>query len=433
MRYYANSLILFLFSIQFSHAQTPRDIVSVFVKQLNIEKYAGGEFVFSADVKADTMTSNSSSHLWVRIDDRKDNTVFFNNMYKKPIQSNVWKNYSIKGKIDKKSKDILFGGICLNKGKYYFDNFDLKIKMKGGEWETIALPNARLEDTTYDNNWGTFNLPKDCKFEIHKEKDNNCLIIDASQLSIYGYNKKNGKFADVNGVKLYYETYGEGEPLLLIHGNSQSIKSYAAQIPVLAKKYKVIAVDTRGHGQSTEDGTSFSYTLFADDMIALIEHLNLKKVNVLGWSDGGNTGLIMAMKAPQKINKLAVMGACLFNDETSIKPEINKQLKKLIRQLEKQTNEITFQKRMMYLLRDEPNINPNDLQKITCPTLIMAGENDYFFESHTRLIAEKIKNDQLIIFKGGNHMEPSTNPERFNTTVISFFLDENNTNNKNVN
>ena len=91
-------------------------------------------------------------------------------------------------------------------------------------------------------------------------------------------------------MNLYYETYGNGPPLLLLHGALESISSYSAIIPILAKKFKVIALDTRGHGKSTVDSTKLSYELYADDVFKFLDKLGLDSVNVLGWS--GHTRLI---------------------------------------------------------------------------------------------------------------------------------------------
>ena len=146
-------------------------------------------------------------------------------------------------------------------------------------------------------------------------------LVDGSHFvpaDTYGNNAHTGKYAIVNGIKIYYEEYGKGEPLLLLHGNSCSISLFEKQIPELAKHFHVIAVDTRGQGKSGEDGKRYTYDLFADDMNALLDHMKLDSVNILGWSDGGNTGLIMAMKYPSKVKRLVTMGANVFIDKTVV-------------------------------------------------------------------------------------------------------------------
>lgn len=113
-----------------------------------------------------------------------------------------------------------------------------------------------------------------------------------------------------------------------------AIQTFASQIPALSKHYKVIAVDTRGHGKSTADTTKLTYELYADDTYKLLNELKLDSVNVLGWSDGGNTGLILAMQHPEKVKKLAIMGANLYNDNTAVQEWVNDTLRQQIKRLE---------------------------------------------------------------------------------------------------
>src|SRR5512137_1463851 len=110
----------------------------------------------------------------------------------------------------------------------------------------------------------------------------------------YGSNPAAGKYVSVNDIKVYYEVYGEGEPLLLLHGNGGSIENFTYQIPELSRHFKVIAVDSRAQGRTSDSDQEISYALMASDMSELIDKLNLGKVNVVGWSDGGNIGLELA-------------------------------------------------------------------------------------------------------------------------------------------
>jgi pimeloyl-ACP methyl ester carboxylesterase len=159
--------------------------------------------------------------------------------------------------------------------------------------------------------------------------------------------------------------YGRGEPLLLLHGNSQSIEAFTYQIPELSKHYHVIAVDTRGQGKSTEDGKTYTYNLFASDMNSFLDQLGLDSVNIVGWSDGGNTGLIMAMKYPKKVKKLITMGANIFINKSAVVngliPAINKQIKTLQND---NTDKARNSVRLMTMLLTEPRFLFEDLKKI---------------------------------------------------------------------
>ena len=125
----------------------------------------------------------------------------------------------------------------------------------------------------------------------------------------FGSNPAAGKYIDVNDIKVYYEIYGEGEPLLLLHGNSGSIENFIYQIPELSKHFKVIAVDSRAQGRTSDSDQEITYALMASDMSELIDKLNLGKVNVVGWSDGGNIGLELAFAHPEKVLKVVAFGA----------------------------------------------------------------------------------------------------------------------------
>ena len=129
--------------------------------------------------------------------------------------------------------------------------------------------------------------------------------------SIYGKNKS-GKYIDVNDAKIYYEEYGQGEPLIFLHGNNGSIEDFYQQIPFFAKQYRVIAIDTRGQGKSTDlTNTPYTYEQFSNDLFQTTQKLNLKKINLVGWSDGGNTALIFNALHPELINKIVTIGAVL--------------------------------------------------------------------------------------------------------------------------
>ncbi len=107
----------------------------------------------------------------------------------------------------------------------------------------------------------------------------------------YGNNPTVGKYFEIRGFKMYCETYGEGKPLLLIHGNGGSIKDFVNQIPFFSKKYKVIVADSRSQGKSNDSGDSLSYQMMADDYAALLDAMKIDSALVVGWSDGGNNGL----------------------------------------------------------------------------------------------------------------------------------------------
>ena len=134
----------------------------------------------------------------------------------------------------------------------------------------------------------------------------------------YGDNPAAGKYYNIRGIKIYCEIYGSGKPLLMIHGNGGSIKSFENNIPYFSKKYKVIVADSRSQGKSKDANDSLSFEMMADDEAALLDALHIDSAYVLGWSDGGINALLLAMRHPEKVIKLASTGANLWPDSSAI-------------------------------------------------------------------------------------------------------------------
>ena len=216
-------------------------------------------------------------------------------------------------------------------------------------------------------------------------------------VNLYGNNPKVGKYFDYRGFKMYYETYGSGEPLLIIHGNGGSINDFTNQIPFFSKNYKVILADSRAQGKSLDPSDSLSYEMMSDDLNALLDHLHLKSCYVIGWSDGGINGLLLAIRHPDKVKKLAITGANLTPDESAVDPYIYKWAKSLNDSINKLplTAENKTDRKLFHLLAKEPHISRKDLQKIECPVLVIGGDHDVIRTEHTLLIAENIPQSYL--------------------------------------
>ena len=350
---------------------------------------------------------------------------FFYNMMDKPIRVKDWKIFSIEGKVDKYADFIVFGGLYSRRGIFYFDDFKLSIENSNGIFEEVKINNGNFENDSISKSWRFFKQREGFKLTTTNEntfEGKQSCKIDGAQFkkeNTFGDNDSTGKYTIANGIKIYYEIYGQGQPLLLLHGNSSSIESFYLQIPEFSKHYRVIAVDTRGQGKSADDGKKYTYDLFADDMNALLNNLNIDSANILGWSDGGNTGLIMAMKYPKKVKRLVTMGANVFIDKTvvdkSIFKELNKQLKEL--NFDSTNNRV----RLINLLLTEPKHTFEELKVISCPVLVIAGEKDIIKEPHTKGIASNIKGSTLLIAAKETHYLPTENSKLFNATVLDFF------------
>jgi pimeloyl-ACP methyl ester carboxylesterase len=414
-------LNIFLSTNLFGQTEVVQDW-NAFVQNFDMTDYQGGQFRLKGFVKVENGNKLTNARLWARVDLEKKKVGFFDNMQNRPIVENVWKEYSIEGTIDKKAVKLAIGGLYFGAGKYYFDNLSLEVKAVGKDWINLNVVNGDFEQANFTDSWKTIFKVKGFESSIVTENINNgkkCLLVDGSR------REEKGKFIDANGINIYYETAGIGDTVLLLHGNSMSVSSFSKQIPELSKHFHVISMDSRGQGNSSNNGSKITYEIMAEDVNAFMNKLELKKVNILGWSDGGNIGLILSMKHPDKVKKLATMGANLFNDNTSVQEKINNDLRKQRKvYVDKDAEANKFQIEMIDLLLNEPKINPEELSAIKCKSLIMAGSKDVIKEGHTRLIASKIENSELVIFDKGTHYEPWKNSERFNTTVINFFSKE---------
>jgi pimeloyl-ACP methyl ester carboxylesterase len=261
------------------------------------------------------------------------------------------------------------------------------------------------------------------------------LVIVSAQLSfaqegkspydttIYGRNAAVGKYADIRGFKMYYETYGKGEPVLIIHGNGGSINNFLYQIPVFAKNYQVIIADSRAQGKSVDPTDSLSYEMMTDDLNALLDKLNLKQCYVIGWSDGGINGLLLAIRHPDKVKKLAITGANLWPDSTAVDPFVYKWAMGENEKVKKEaiTPKTKNELKLLHLLSYEPHITVEQLHTITCPTLVIGGDHDAILPAHTMLIAQSIPNSYLWIVPNSGHATPVYKKDQFNAIVSDFF------------
>lgn len=234
----------------------------------------------------------------------------------------------------------------------------------------------------------------------------------------FGKNPAAEKILHLKDADIYYEIYGKGEPLFMLHGNGGSIDAFAKEIPILSKHFMIVAMDSRGQGKSTDTSKDpLTYRKFADDVKLLADKLKLKKINILGWSDGGNTALEFAIKYPGRINKIITSGANVFpagvgeNEVEAMKRDVAEKVAQ-----QKPQSEI----RLVQLMIDEPNITKQQLNNIKAKVLVVAGENDLILRSHTEYIAKEIPGSKLKIYKGASHGVPIERAEELSKDVVEF-------------
>lgn len=240
----------------------------------------------------------------------------------------------------------------------------------------------------------------------------------------YGNNKEAGKYYKIRGIDVYAEQYGSGKPLLIIHGNGGSIRSMASIIPYFSQRYKVIAVDSRAHGKSIDNGDSLSFEMMADDEAALLDEMHIDSAYVIGWSDGGIVALLLAMRHPSKVAKLASTGANLWPDSTALIPSSWKSMKNRYDYLhakERTTPEARNNWKIFMLDWRQPNIPLTALHTIQCPSLIISGDHDVIVLKHTVDIFQNIRTAWLWIVPDSGHATLIQHTDDFNKTVNDFF------------
>lgn len=224
----------------------------------------------------------------------------------------------------------------------------------------------------------------------------------------------------MNDIQLHYIEQGQGQPLILLHGNGEDSSYFVYQISYFSRNYRVIAIDTRGHGKSPRGEKPFSIRQFSEDLKDCLEAMNIAKIILLGFSDGGNIALEFALKYPERVEKLVLNGANLF--PSGVKAiyqwpiEIGYHIAKLFA---KQSEKAKQNTEMLGLMVNEPHIDPTELSRLTMPVLVVAGTKDMIKESHTRLIYKSLPNAQLNLIEG-DHFVANKNPEAFNEVVNRF-------------
>jgi len=239
----------------------------------------------------------------------------------------------------------------------------------------------------------------------------------------YGANAAASGTFEHDGVALYYETYGEGAPLLIVHGNGASIGSMAAQIEYFKSRYRVVAMDSRDHGRSADSIGPLTYEAMTDDLAALIDHLRLGPVDVIGWSDGGIEALLLAARHPDKVNKIVSLAPNLSPGPGVFYRETEDLLKASLashNQESRQTAAGRRAEKVAAMVLKEPNIDPELIENISAPTLILAGDHDMVRIEHIVEIFNRLPNGQLAVLPDSTHMVPFDNPRLFNDTAAKF-------------
>ena len=224
----------------------------------------------------------------------------------------------------------------------------------------------------------------------------------------------------MSDIRLHWTERGQGAPLILLHGNGEDGGYFENQLAHFSKNRRVIAPDTRGHGQSPRGSAPFTIRQFADDLRLFMDALSIRQADILGFSDGGNIAMIFAMKYPDRVGKLILNGANLY--ARGVKPSVQIPIEigyRVARLLAHWQPAARRRAEMLGLMVRDPNLRPSELSQIRAHTLVVAGDHDMIRDGHTRLIARSLPHAELAILPGG-HFIARDNPEDFNRTVEAF-------------
>lgn len=221
-------------------------------------------------------------------------------------------------------------------------------------------------------------------------------------------------------ISLYYREKGNKEPFILLHGNGEDGSYFENQIDYFSDKYRVIALDTRGHGKSPRGNAPFTIEQFSRDLYDFMTGLEISNAIILGFSDGANIAMKFAIKHPNMVKALILNGGNLNSKGVKRTTQIPIEMGyRIASRFASKSPDAKRNAEMLGLMVNEPNISPVELSKITAPTLVICGKRDMIKESHTKEIAVNIPSAKLSIIKG-NHFIANKRAAAFNKEVDAF-------------
>jgi pimeloyl-ACP methyl ester carboxylesterase len=239
-----------------------------------------------------------------------------------------------------------------------------------------------------------------------------------------------GRYAQVNGLRMYYEVHGSGKPLVVLHGGF----GWATVHPILAEGHQVIAVEQQGHGHTADIDRPLTYDHMADDTAALLEHLKIDEADFFGYSMGGNVGLALAIRHPPLVRKLAINGSYHGKLEDAFDSEGLRQFKDIPpdfappvlkdpydRVAPDPTKWPTLVAKIKAMGLEFQGFGHEDLRAIQARVLITLGDRDMARVEHAVELYRLIPNAQLAVFPGADHFLLWQHPEKLLPTIAAFF------------
>ena len=240
-----------------------------------------------------------------------------------------------------------------------------------------------------------------------------------------------GEYVNAGGVRTYYEVYGEGEALVLLHGGLATAESWAMQVPTLAERYRVYVPERRGSGRTPDVAGPITYEMMAADTAAFLEAAGTGAAHLVGWSDGAVVGMLVALRRPELVRKLVVIGQ-YFNFDGQV-PEFRAMIEYWGSSLPEALHEVydrvspdgpehfpVVLEKMMRMWREEPDIALFELAGVRAPVLLMQGDEDIVKVEHSATLAATLPDAQLAVIPGSSHMAPLEKPDLVNRLILDF-------------
>jgi pimeloyl-ACP methyl ester carboxylesterase len=236
-------------------------------------------------------------------------------------------------------------------------------------------------------------------------------------------------YAPVNGIKLWYAVFGQGEPVVFLHGGLANANYWGLQVPEVARHCQVIVMDSRGHGRSTRDDRPYGYDLMADDVVALLDFLKIKRAAVVGWSDGGILGIDLAIRYPDRVSRVFAFAANTDPSGVVDGVEKNPTFAAFIARAGHEYVALSatphgydaFVDAISKMWATQPNWTAKQLAGITTPVLVVDGDHDEAIKrAHTEQIAATIPGAGLLILPETSHFSFLQDPGQFTWHILHF-------------
>jgi pimeloyl-ACP methyl ester carboxylesterase len=239
--------------------------------------------------------------------------------------------------------------------------------------------------------------------------------------------------AEANGIKIHYAIYGQGSPVIFLHGGLANTDYWGSQVPAVSAHHTVILMDSRGHGRSSRDARPYGYDLMADDVVALMDVLKIPKADIVGWSDGGILGIDLAMRHKDRVGKVFAFAANTVTTGVVEGVEKNPTFAAYIDRAGHEYAEHSatpkeydaFVDQISKMWADQPNWTDDQLKAIDTPIVVVDGDHDEAIKRpHTEYIAATIPYAGLLILPNVSHFAFLQDPDQFNFAILHFLGDE---------